>query len=107
MKQELKLSLNKIAAQIINEEVGLLEGVREVLKLVHDSPEEETKPLRNIILNFSSIDSQTDHIPGKKVQNLWEPEVWKKKQLEKDEYIRFFKEDILSGAKELLEICKS
>jgi hypothetical protein len=89
---EIKIKVISICSLIINDEVDIVSGCRELAMLRHQGHE-------FIPIIFVGYDSELDYIPLPSEYHLWNKEALKNKLQEMDNY----KEAVLNSAKDLLQ----
>ncbi|MEG3991659.1 hypothetical protein QUA13_32020 [Microcoleus sp. S28C3] len=97
--EEIKAKIIKIATNIINKEIDLLNGCR---TLVHFQRELAEPPEAFFVLR--GIDSETDIFPIVLAERKqWASEALSRLDREKNEYISLVKEEIIEACREIIQ----
>jgi outer membrane biogenesis lipoprotein LolB len=92
--QKHRRQVRALAWRIIEGQVGVIEGSRQMLKFqfwLHAGDDEDFRV-------FRGVDSETDHLPVGRVREHWNAEALKKKDEEIAEVEDFYRQDVIAAA---------
>jgi len=96
-----KSKIISIAEKIILKEMNLLEGCRQIVRLVHNlSEEDQNNP---DILIITTIESYLDVYPSSKVRDLWNKNVLKEKDKELAEFWQRNESDFIKACQGIIK----
>jgi hypothetical protein len=90
----------QIANKILDKKLGIIEGVRKLRLLHHEVSENDFDP---DFLIFTSIDSETDHLPVGEVRKHWSSNALELKDKEIDDAEEYYREEVFDTCKELIK----
>ncbi len=89
----------KLATQILREELGVIEGVRQLTRHLNRNENLEDED----ILSLIGVDSQSDHLPIGDVRKHWDPKALEEKDQEIAEFEADFKDTVFETCKRLIK----
>ena len=87
-----------VANAMLDGRVNLLEGVRKICSLRHDSE----KPDSDVFLTFRAVDSETDRFPLGELRSMYDKVKLAKLDEEMTAYVEDAKDDIFRACKNLI-----
>lgn len=99
-KKSKQLELTRVAHDMINGKMHLIEGVRKICSLRHavDDPDND------VFMPIEAIDSETDHFPLGEMRSHCALEYLKRADAETERYLDDARKDILKACEEIIHV---
>ena len=94
----LKSQCTEVCQAIIDESIGIVEGVRSLVSLSFSLECEDEQPF----LGFRGIDSQSDHFPLGELREHWDKNSLAREDANRLEFERDFKEEVIADCREII-----
>ena len=99
-KEGHQLELVAVAKAVLEGELDLLEGVRKIVALRHESDDPEDE----IFIPLRAIDSETDHFPAGSVRTHYAAEALERVDDEMRRYFADARSEILAACREIVRV---
>lgn len=91
-----------LAKEMLSGSSGLIDDCHKMVKLYNQLSDQEQKEYQDLFVGFIGIESQTDHLPIGNVRKEWNKGSLDKKDTEKIEFEKIFKDQIIKDCQNLL-----
>jgi hypothetical protein len=100
IEQESIRQVIAIATGVISEQIGVIEGCRQLADLRHRVSPDNTDP---DFMTVVAVDSSTDHLPLGEERRQWAPSALVEKDKEISEAAAFYREGVVAACRNLIE----